>query len=249
MKITLLGTSHGLCEGGRYNTSTLFEVGGRFYIVDAGAPIDALFDQSGRSLGDLYAVFITHMHDDHLFGLTNVPVGAERKQGLIKRPLQLLFPSERGAKAYLDWLSVCHTDTINKIDVKWVTDDGEVCYDDGVLSVVPLSTRHIDMAALYPDHSHAYVLCAEGKRVLVTGDLKSDFSDYEPLIRGQHYDVVISELTHFSAEKNLALLKSTDTDRLIFTHSRTALMKEILEHIEEFSFPVAIGKDGETWNI
>lgn len=41
MKITFLWTSHGCAEKGRFVSSTLFEVNGAMYVVDAGAPVDA----------------------------------------------------------------------------------------------------------------------------------------------------------------------------------------------------------------
>jgi len=68
MKITFLGTSCGVPQKDRYCSATLVESGGRAYLVDAGAPVTELMRERGMTPCDLSAVFITHMHGDHVGG-------------------------------------------------------------------------------------------------------------------------------------------------------------------------------------
>ena len=65
MKIITLGTSHGDPTVTRFNSSTLFQIGTADYLVDAGAPVNALLIRRNIPLSALRAVFITHQHEDH----------------------------------------------------------------------------------------------------------------------------------------------------------------------------------------
>ena len=69
MRITTLGTSHGDHTYCRFNSSTLVDVGGELYLIDAGEPVTALLVRAGISPERLRAVLITHMHSDHVNGL------------------------------------------------------------------------------------------------------------------------------------------------------------------------------------
>ena len=44
MKITFLGTSHGVPAADRYCSCTMLEVNGAHYFIDAGAPLDPWLD-------------------------------------------------------------------------------------------------------------------------------------------------------------------------------------------------------------
>ena len=50
MKITFLGTGHGLHEKGRYRTSMMLEVGGSAYLIDAGSPVMHQLINNDRAL-------------------------------------------------------------------------------------------------------------------------------------------------------------------------------------------------------
>ena len=72
MKIVTLGTSHGDSTYSRFNSSTLYETNGILYLVDVGAPAEALLRRKGYSCSDIRAAFITHAHDDHAGGLSGL---------------------------------------------------------------------------------------------------------------------------------------------------------------------------------
>ena len=69
MKLTFLGTSHGLPEKDRYCSCTMIDINGRKYLVDAGAPFVNMLIRRDIPLCDLKAIFITHLHGDHTNGL------------------------------------------------------------------------------------------------------------------------------------------------------------------------------------
>ena len=64
MRITFLGTSHGIPEKDRFCSCTMIEVGENLYFIDAGAPIVDLIIRSGRKVEAAKALFTTHCHSE-----------------------------------------------------------------------------------------------------------------------------------------------------------------------------------------
>ncbi|MFQ5810020.1 MAG: MBL fold metallo-hydrolase, partial [Armatimonadota bacterium] len=214
MLITTLGTSHGNHTYCRFHSSTLFEIGDRSYLLDAGDPAAALMIRAGKDFDRLKAIFITHMHEDHVSGLP----------GMIKALLTYpqdgkhtdVFLSEASAEAGLDaWLTAQHLPWPSDAVTVHTTGPGDV-FDDGVLHVAAEPTQHME----HPDFpiSFAYILRAEGKRVVYTGDLSADFSDFPRAAQDEPCDVCICEVTHYDPRAALPTLAGSPIGRLILTH-------------------------------
>ena len=77
MKITVLGSGHGIPTAERSCSSTMIETNGCIYLIDAGAPVVDKLLRLGKRIEDLKGIFLTHYHGDHcdgllpLLGLTN----------------------------------------------------------------------------------------------------------------------------------------------------------------------------------
>ena len=69
IRITFLGTSHGVPEKDRFCSSTLIEIGDDRYLVDMGGPVTETLIRRDIPLETIKAVFITHPHGDHTNGL------------------------------------------------------------------------------------------------------------------------------------------------------------------------------------
>ena len=69
MKITFIGSSHGVPEPNRKCTCIMIEVGANVYFIDMGAPAIDELRTRGISIDAVKGVFITHMHGDHTDGL------------------------------------------------------------------------------------------------------------------------------------------------------------------------------------
>ena len=68
MKVTWNGT--GAAWSYRYgNASAVLESGGHRLLMDCGHTVPGRLDQMGMSLQDFDAVFISHLHGDHIYGL------------------------------------------------------------------------------------------------------------------------------------------------------------------------------------
>ncbi len=65
LHLTFLGTAGGPLPLQRAGTSTVLEVDGSTYVVDAGAGAVRNFGLAGLPFADVRAMFLTHMHSDH----------------------------------------------------------------------------------------------------------------------------------------------------------------------------------------
>lgn len=107
VKIITLGTSHGDPTLSRFNSSTLFEINDKLYLIDAGAPANALMIRKGLILQKLQAIFITHMHEDHVGGLPGLI------KSLIKRPAaeqhtDIFLPEAVAIDRLIGWMQCMH---------------------------------------------------------------------------------------------------------------------------------------------
>ena len=119
-----------------------------------------------------------------------------------------------------------------------------VIYDDGVLKVTAFPTRHCE-----PKHSYAFLLEADGKRALFSGDLSQFLAkgDYPEIVSEEELDLFVCEMAHFGEEHLAPYLERCRAKRVMFNHYQ--LRKE--SHIESlatpgrFPFPVSAAQDGE----
>ena len=72
MKVTLLGTGTPIPSINRFGMSTLIEAGGQRLLFDAGRGVTMRLHQAKVPLCDITAVFLTHLHSDHLTGLPDL---------------------------------------------------------------------------------------------------------------------------------------------------------------------------------
>ena len=248
MKLTFLGTSHGVPAADRHCQSVMLEVGRNVYIFDAGAPVVEGILAAGHEMTDLKAVFITHVHSDHtgcLFSLANLCNWYFRESNV-----NFYIPEKRlwdGIEAYNEGTSDLPFDLERLHPI--VFEEG-VVYDDGVLKVSAIPTKHIEHLC-HPAYS--FVMEAEGKRILMTGDmsigLKKD--DFPKIAFEKHFDIVISELAHFDVEQMMEKYERMLCDRFIYTHvSKTEIKFPKIRALNgTLPYPVDIVNDGDVYEV
>lgn len=72
MKVTLLGTGDPTPRIERFGPSTLVEAGGQVLLFDAGRGVMQRLFQLGASTAEIDAIFLTHLHSDHVVGLVDL---------------------------------------------------------------------------------------------------------------------------------------------------------------------------------
>ena len=242
MKITFLGTADGIPRPGHFCTSTMIEVGENVYLIDAGAPVINLMLDHGKHPNNLKAFFNTHGHTDHLDGILSLVTLCS--WAYKDASFDMLLPDAcvgEGIAAYLETV----TGTPFPSDrLRRSTFTEGVIYDDGVLKVTAFPTRHCE-----PKHSYAFLLEAEGKRALFSGDLSQFLQkgDFPAILDKEEVDLFVCEMAHFGEEHIAPYLEVCRAKRVMFNHYQPR--KE--SHIESlsvpgrFPFPVSAAQDGE----
>lgn len=210
MRITFIGTSHGVPEAVRRCSCTMLEVSGRYYFIDMGTSAIEDITHRGISVNDVKAVFITHPHGDHTDGL--IPFIDIINWYYKSADPTVYFPDINQADALKGWL---YSTTSNAIGVREGIGMEEVkagtFYDDGFIKVTAIPTQHCP-------HSFAYCIEAEGKRILFTGDLKHPSEDFPNVAFEKPFDLIVCECAHFSPEDTEAVLEKADVKKVVINH-------------------------------
>lgn len=250
IKIITLGTSHGDPTYCRFNSSTLIKVGEALYLIDAGAPVNALMIRQGFNLGNLKAVFISHMHEDHVGGLPGII------KSLIKYPVADqhtdIFLTEISAiDGLTEWMHSMHQVWAENLLTLKVTKT-DFIFSDENLTATALPTKHLENEQQsFP--SYGYQFDIEGKRIIYTGDLKYDFSDFPAVIINEPSELCICECTHFDMHEAHNILHKCPIKRMIFTHVADKWHgngeNDLREIIATLPFPCEIAHDGNEFEL
>ena len=239
MKLTFFGTSHGAPEVGRFCSGTMLETDGVLYLIDCGAPVDALMLNRGMRIEDLKAILITHMHEDHMGTLPAMVKEFGHYHPTARGTFYL--PEDGAIEALAAWNRAMHGGENPRITYKTVSEG--IVHDDEHVTVTAYRTEHIRP---YPSFAYDIYCKAEDKRVLFTGDLRGDLSDFPQTAHEIHRTAIVSELTHFHVEQHVDTFAACDCDVLIFNHMiryNTEKMPDILPHLP---MAVHVAADGDT---
>ena len=225
MRISFLGTSHGLPEPNRQCSCVMLEISGQYYFVDMGMlAINELITR-GIPVDAVKGVFITHMHGDHTNGL---PGFVDLLTWYYKTANPTFcIPQQEGIDALKKWVTT--TVQMNAIrEFNFVTVHPGVVYEDNLVKVTAIPTRHCD-------RSFAYLIEAEGKRLLFTGDLKHPSEDFPDVVKQMPLDVVVCEAAHFSPANYLPIFQQGDIKTIFITHYAPKFIGPVLQLRADFT--------------
>ena len=209
MKITFLGTSHGVPSAIRYCSSTMLEVNGALYLVDGGAPVADLLIRRGIAFDRVKAVFFTHMHSDHTDGIHEFLSLSSWYYRTCS--LDVYIPDEKKLEAF----RALHDLEEDRIRLHHMS--AGVFYQDGNITVTAIPTRHIENGKR---PSYAYAIdTSDGKRVIFTGDLhQNDAADFPQIAKDEASDAIICEQALFSVDTIFAHLRQCPTKQVWMNH-------------------------------
>ncbi len=243
MRIKFLGTSHGYASARRYCSCTMIETGGCIYYIDAGAPVYPLTLKDGRSVKHVRALFNTHFHRDHIAGAPELLESIDWFER--ECSLKVFLPEENGKQGLIGFLSAMNGKpfTNDRIDFRVYT-SGTI-YSDENITVTAFPTKHI---AYQNRPSYAFLLQAEGKRVLFTGDLsvRLEGQDFPAVAWEAENELIVCEMAHFTPEQALPYLEKCRTKQLAFTHVYPLEKYDVIRQMSgKFPFSVFAPEDGD----
>ena len=232
MKRTFLGTACGVPQKDRYCTTALIECGDKKYLLDAGAPVTELIRQRNMTPDDITAVFITHMHGDHVDGLIGL---ADIMGWYYKKADPAIFlPETKYIELLEGWLSVLRCGGEVRPLRYGSVREGRI-YNDGVISVTAIKTSHMEKEGR-PTFAFMVEAVCEGdsSRVLFTGDLSHSCKDFPKVAEEKEFDLIVTEGAHFDPLRRIDIFKKSKTKKFALTHIGVKLLSESPESLTEF---------------
>lgn len=240
MRITFLGASHGMPEAHRRCSSAMITLGfgenARRYFIDMGLNVIDELRTRNLPIDSVKAVFITHMHGDHVDGL--VPFADLCSWRFTTVSTTVFLPELECIEPLKGWLHALDVRLREEIRFEPVSEG--VVYDDGFLKVTAARTRHCRT-------SYAYLLEAEGKRVLFSGDLSREPANDFPahFAKEAPLDLAVCECAHFEATKYLPVFEACQIRSLVFNHYVNKHIGGIVEVTKALNpLPVTLANDG-----
>ncbi|MBQ3229459.1 MAG: ribonuclease Z [Clostridia bacterium] len=206
MKITFLGSSHGIPEPNRKCSCTMIETQNRVYFIDMGVmAINELTDR-GIPIESVKGVFITHMHGDHTNGLFSFCDLISWYYRSVEAPIFL--PKPEAARIITDWIALgCHQS--RALDFRAVNEG--LIFDDGFIKISASKTLH-------NERSFSYLVEAEGKRIVFSGDLADPSKDFPKFALDSKTELCVLEGAHFPADRYFEFIEKSGIKQLCINH-------------------------------
>lgn len=244
MKLTFLGTSHGIPEKNRFCTCNMLELGGDIYIFDAGAPLTELLTNRDIPYEKVRKLFITHCHLDHMNGmemflrLCKWHVADSRAEGYL--------PDKRVTDKINESLQTVGQNNSN-MHIKVHTYTEGLIYQDEKLTVTAIPNKHLEATGGY---SFGFDVSARGKKILFTGDLTHTMEDFPEVAFSKHYDLIVTECAHASVETLKEQLSRVKADVVAVNHIYPqSKMAEIAALDGKYEFKLLVGNDNDEIEI
>ncbi|MBO7187113.1 MAG: ribonuclease Z [Clostridia bacterium] len=243
MKITFLGTSHGVVEKNRHRSSAMIEVGNAIYLIDAGAPVVDELINHDKKIQDVKAIFTTHRDGDHVNGLLTY---AELLNWFYKDASVDIYMTEQVLIDAFKNLIKLVGNGLDENRIRFNLFDEKFVYKDENIKVSFIPTCHLKWRGL---PAYSIFIEAEGKKVLFSGDLSNGIkeNDVPKILFEEEIDAFICELAHFSIDEIKPYLLKSKTKAVYFNHIGypTTRFEDVKELNGELNILVKSVNDGD----
>lgn len=219
-RVVLLGTGAGPTpKAGRQPTAAVLLHGGAAYVIDCGNGVGPQLVRAGVALKTLRAIFITHLHLDHVADFGTLVTQAWSQ---LRVPIKLTGPPPlaRMSELYRELFSVDLNSRVAEegrtplgdlMDVREITGPGD-CYADDNVKVTCLPVPHGGI-----NYAFAYRFDCADRSVVFSGDTSLSFELAE-FAKGAH--TLVHEAVFPPALHRLAPLGGAKLlDRIMGAHS------------------------------
>lgn len=242
MKISFIGTSHGVPEHDRFCSCYMIESGGRIYMVDAGAPAAEMIIRKGGNVNDFRAMFTTHVHSDHTVGMLHLI--ALMNWYYKESAGDFFFCEQEQIDATVAWVDSTKGPEFAKDRIRMKVAKVGVVFEDENIKVEYIPTKHI---------ANSYsILVTEGeKRVLFGGDFSWMLRGNDvPEVIKENIDLFICEMAHFTTKELDPYLQTCKAKKLAISHIGLICPMEDIEGMKgKYPFEVLIPNDGDMLEI
>ncbi len=251
IQITFLGTCSGTePKAGRHHCSIVIECGGLNYFFDAGENCSHAAHTLGIELTSVRAVFISHMHIDHIGGLANL-IFTIRKLARVRKTPHIngnsydIFVPDLEKLAAVKLIADAHRPAggVNIVDHE--VSDGLVFEDENV-RVTAIHNDHLREADKEGWHSYSYLIESEGKKIVFSGDVHYPH-ELDPLLEGG-CDLLIMETGHHKVTDVCEYAKSRGIRKLVFNHHGREILRSVSDAekvIDSYGIDGVIANDGD----
>lgn len=226
MKIKFLGTSYGAPSKDRHQQSLLIEENGELYIFDIGAPVLGILVNQGYDLSKIKAVFISHIHGDHLNGIFDM-LNLVDYFGM----RFTVYVSEQRVADFLKSYCALRGSAPESGSVQFRLIEEGAFYADRLLKVCAFRTKHIKNGEIA---SFGFQIESNGGKVCLTSDLNDSLDDFPEFLYREQTDLVITECAHFSPQSLFDKLLQCRADRFAIVHvmpsERYAQLKTVADN-------------------
>jgi ribonuclease Z len=221
LKVILLGTGAPVPRIERFGPSTLVEAGSETLLFDCGRGVTQRLWQLQIPLRNMTAVFLTHLHSDHIVGIPDLWLTGWLPPAYGRRTVPFRVWGPLGTKEMM-----AHLEKAYQADIRIRTEDehlppqGVAILAEDITEGVVYDHNGVKVTAFDVDHGAAikpalgYRIDYGGRSVVISGDTR--FS--ENLIRfATGADVVVHEVAAAKEE----LLSQSEAARRIIGHHTT----------------------------
>ena len=243
MKITFVGTSHGVPEKNRFCSCYMIESGGKIYFVDAGAPAVEAIINRGLSVNDFRAFFATHVHGDHtncVLNLASLMTWFYRESGG-----DFFFTEQDQVEALKIWLKSTAIEDLAPDRIRYNVAKAGKVFEDENIKVEYIPTKHMK-------NSYSILVTEGEKRVLFGGDFSWMLRANDvPEVIKEDIDLFICEMAHFTPKEMAPYFKECRAKKVVISHvGLLCTFDEIAEAlVGKYSFDTKIVNDGDEMEI
>lgn len=246
MKITFVGTSHGVPSAERYCTCIIIHSGKSFYFIDAGAPVADVIQRMGLDMHNFKGIFTTHVHGDHTAGLFQVADLLNWHYRDCSADFYVTDPEQAEAIEKLIYISNNKTH-VDEARVRFKTATAGVVYEDENIKVEYILNKHITSSPSYS------ILVSEGeKRVLFAGDMSGHLAanDVPVGVLESGVDAFVCELAHFTLDELSPYIDGARIQKLFFTHVYPTDKYAEIETVKgKYPFEILTPNDNDSYEI
>jgi ribonuclease BN (tRNA processing enzyme) len=219
--VICFGTGDGApCED-RNHASFLYRLGRTTVLVDCGEAMDRSYKASGLSYDAIDAIFLSHLHSDHVGGFFMFMQGMWLEGR--RKPLKVYLPG-KAIKPLREMLNTVFLfDEVLPFRLELIALEEKKGTKVRDVRVTPFYTTHLDRTRAqfgkkYRADFSAYCFLIENRGVRIghSADLGRP-EDLEPLL-AERLDLLVCELSHFRPDEIFSYLREREVKQVAFVH-------------------------------